>query len=198
MIALVFLAVVGSASAWYTPLVHYANGAAVPYDANNIAATNAHLAAKGYGYGLHGYSAGVHLLGKREAEAEPEADASLVTYANGAVVPFNPALHANYAAPYAHGYSAYAPYAYANHAYGLYGRKKREAEADAYLAGYPYAAHGVYGAYAGAYAHPLNYAAAPLVAHYNGAVVPAEPYAVVKARAEHLTAKAEAYATHAY
>ena len=46
-----------------------------------------------------------------------------MTYANGAVVPFNPALHANYAAPYAHGYSAYAPYAYANHAYGLYGRK---------------------------------------------------------------------------
>ena len=32
---------VGAVSA--SPLVHYPNGAAVPYDANNVAATNAHL-----------------------------------------------------------------------------------------------------------------------------------------------------------
>merc|ERR1711974_132657 len=54
----------------YAPLTHpvtsvgglttYANGAVVPTDFNNLAATHAHLASKG-----------LHLLGKREAEAEP-------------------------------------------------------------------------------------------------------------------------------
>ena len=64
---------------------------------------------KGLAYGLH-YpyaAAGYHYLGKREAEADP----ALVTYSNGAVVPFDPAHHSVY--------SAY-PYAYN---FGLYGKK---------------------------------------------------------------------------
>merc|ERR1711973_188818 len=68
-------------------LVAYPNGALVPYDGANIAATNAHLAYKGYlGYGYH-------YLGKRSAEAEADADPALVAYSNGAVVPYYAPLH---------------------------------------------------------------------------------------------------------
>merc|ERR1739848_188079 len=65
-------------------------------------------------------------------------------------------------------------------------RKKREADAQVLLGGaYPYA----YG-YAGLpYALPV---VAPFVAHPNGAIVPLEPADVVKARADHLAAVAEA------
>merc|ERR1711962_57739 len=94
---LAFLCVVGYASAG---LVHYPNGAVVPVDPANQVATAAHLAAKAYASPY--YHAGYHYLGKREADAD--ADASLVTYPNGAVVPYNPYLH---------------------------GRKRREAEAEA-------------------------------------------------------------------
>merc|ERR1712153_266856 len=69
------------------------------------------------------------------------------------------------------------------------GRKKREADPQVLLAGaygaYPYAGYG----YAGL---PYGLPFAPLVGHPNGAVVPLEPAAVVKARAEHLAAVAEA------
>jgi len=156
MIALLML--VGAVSA--SPLVHYPNGAAVPYDANNVAATNAHLLNKGLAYGLH-YpyaAAGYHYLGKREAEADP----ALVTYSNGAVVPFDPAHHSVY--------SAY-PYAYN---FGLYGKKKREAD-PAYLVN-TYAAYHPSTYYAGY--HPYGLVHQPLVAHLNGAVVPAEPIEV--------------------
>merc|ERR1719187_1815538 len=105
MIALLML--VGAVSA--SPLVHYPNGAAVPYDATNVAVVPfdpAHhsvvemgiykkgkkfITRDGLAYGLH-YpyaAAGYHYLGKREAEADP----ALVTYSNGAVVPFDPAHH---------------------------------------------------------------------------------------------------------
>merc|ERR1712033_6983 len=91
------------------------------------------------------------------------ASAGLVHYPNGAVVPFDPY---NQAATAAH---------LATRGYGHYW--KREAEADA----------GVFAA------SPLyHYGLAPastLVAHPNGAVVPAEPYAVVQARANHLATK---------
>merc|ERR1711944_98222 len=81
----------------YAPVTHpvtsvgglttYANGAVVPTDPSNLAATHAHLASKG-----------LHLLGKREAEAEPwygyypaypgvTSVGALTTYSNGAVVP---------------------------------------------------------------------------------------------------------------
>jgi len=77
-------------------LTTYSNGAVVPTDVNNLAATSAHLAGKG----LHG----LHLLGKREAEpyygiygAYPVTSSvitsinpALTTYANGAVVPTDP------------------------------------------------------------------------------------------------------------
>merc|ERR1712018_362663 len=70
-------------------LTTYANGAVVPTDPANLAATSAHLASKGYGY---------HLLGKREAESDPyygyfpsypgvTSVGAQTTYTNGAVVP---------------------------------------------------------------------------------------------------------------
>jgi len=77
-------------------LTTYSNGAVVPTDVNNLAATSAHLAGKG----LHG----LHLIGKREAEpyygiygAYPVTSSvitsinpALTSYANGAIVPTDP------------------------------------------------------------------------------------------------------------
>jgi len=77
-------------------LTTYSNGAVVPTDPANLAATSAHLAGKG----LHG----LHLIGKREAEpyygiygAYPVTSSvitsinpAITTYANGAVVPTDP------------------------------------------------------------------------------------------------------------
>merc|ERR1711962_496663 len=140
-------------------LVHYHNGAVVPVDPANQVATAAHLAAEAYASPY--YHAGYHYLGKREADAD--ADASLVTYPNGAVVPYNPYLH-GVGSHYAYGY--------------LHGRKRREAEAEAD----PFV---LYNAYNFGY---LPYVQ-PLVAHPNGAVVPLEPASVVKARADHLATK---------
>merc|ERR1711942_643277 len=89
-------------------LVHYPNGAAVPYDGANLAATNAHLASKGYlGFPHHGL-VNPFVFGRKKREADP-----LVHYPNGA----------NIAATNAHlaskGYLGF-PF--------IYGRKKREAE----------------------------------------------------------------------
>merc|ERR1719445_315658 len=128
----------------------------------------------GYGYGHHlGYS---HLgyagypytsyYGKREA------DPQYLTYGH----------HLGYSHL---GYAGYAGYPYS-----YYG--KRDAKADPqYL---------TYGVHAGPLnfvpaVHHLSYAAVAvpgLVAHPNGAIVPVEPHEVVKARAEHLAAKASA------
>merc|ERR1712168_355069 len=73
-------------------LVTYPNGAVVPYDPANIAATNAHLATTYPRFGgYHGL--GYPLVGKRSAEAEAEADPGLVAYSNGAVVPYYAPLH---------------------------------------------------------------------------------------------------------
>ena len=99
----------------------YANGAVVPTNTPAVqAATNAHLAAKasitaahglyhGYGHLGHlGYYG--HYLGKRSADAEAEpwygwyghpaitSVGALTTYANGAVVPTDPANQAATAA----------------------------------------------------------------------------------------------------
>merc|ERR1719348_2195407 len=111
---MISLIVLGLAACVSGSLVTYPNGAQVPFDGANLAATHAHLASKGYGlYHAGLYHGGVHYLGKREAEA----DASLVTYSNGAVVPYNPYLHG----------VGYGLYGYG----GVHYIGKREAEADA-------------------------------------------------------------------
>merc|ERR1719244_287485 len=112
---MISLIVLGLAACVSGSLVTYPNGAQVPYD-------GAHLASKGYyhaglAYGGLVHHGGVHYIGKREAEA----DASLVTYSNGAVVPYNPYLHGV-------GYGLY-------HG-GVHYLGKREAEADASLVTY--------------------------------------------------------------
>merc|ERR1719347_951459 len=113
------------------------------------------------------------------------ASAGLVTYPNGAVVPHNPALEAatvgHIARKYAYGVNPYYGGLYG----GVHYLGKREAEADAGYLGVYGAGYG-YPAYTAAY--PLAHYQ-PLVAHPNGAVVPLEPAAVVKARADHLATK---------
>merc|ERR1712128_288688 len=103
-----------------------------------------------YGAYPYGHSYG-HYIGKRSADAEPEADASVLYGAYG---------YAGYAAsPYTHGYSGYAasPYAYGAYPY-TYGTRyigKRSADAE------PEAdASVLYGAYA--------YAASPYTHGYSG------------------------------
>ena len=142
---------------------------------------------------------------KRSADPQVLGADGLVTYPNGAIAPFDPnvalATAQHYAAKAAYG-SWYPLEGAANvhpaavpalHYSGLYGRKKREADAQVLLGGaygaYPYAL-GAYG-YAGL---PYGLPFVPLVAHPNGAVVPLEPADVVKARADHLAAVAEALA----
>merc|ERR1712029_973595 len=214
-------------------LVTHWNGAVTPVDHANFAATAAHLAIKGHPYVYYG---------KREAEAEPEADPQYLTY--GHHLGYSHLGYAGYAGyPYTYygkreaeadpqyltyghhlgyshlGYAGYAGYPYTSY-YG-----KRGAEADSqYLgygyghhlgyshlgyAGYPYSYYGkrdaepqvlTYGVHAGPLnfvpaVHHLSYAAVAvpgLVAHPNGPIVPVEPHEVVKARAEHLAAKASA------
>jgi hypothetical protein len=217
-------------------LVHYPNGAAVPLDAANLAATNAHLLSKGLVHhpyiGYTGYPSLHWGRKKREAEADP----LLIKYSNGAVAPFDPNVAVATANHYAakalaggypfvgaagvHPAAAVYPYAgaylpYAGVAEGLVhlpngavvpvepeenqkaraehlaaklalGRKKREADpALVYAAGLlPYG-----------YGYPLVPLVAPFVHHpASGAIVPAEPLDVVKARAEHLKAHADATA----
>ncbi len=197
-------------------MVTYSNGAVVPYDGANLAATAAHLATRGYGYG-YPYAGYGFLYGRKKREAE--ADAQLVAYPNGAVVPYDGANQAATAAHLAskglvYGYG----YPYAGYGY-IYGRKKREAEADAQLVAYP---NGAVVPYDGAnqaataahlaskglvygYGYPyagLGYlygrkkreadADAQLVAYPNGAVVPYDG-ANQAATAAHLASKGLAY-----
>jgi len=156
--------------AYWTPavytasgLVAHANGALVPdYTPAQKAAAAAHLTTKAneyalkypygaYAYGAYPYAFGgypYHYLGKREAEAEAEADpeaywtpavytpSGLVAHANGALVPdYTPAQKAaaaahlttkasEYALKYPFGAYAYGSYPYAYgaypYAYGAY------------------------------------------------------------------------------
>ena len=119
--------------------------------------------------------------------AVASAQVALVTYPNGAVAPAKtPEVVAAEAAHFAaKGLPAY-PWGAYNGLWNGY--------AGAY-AGYPYGgaygyaglgAYAGYPGYAGAYGYPY---APALVAHPNGAVVPAEPADVVAARAAHLAAK---------
>merc|ERR1711976_581203 len=196
-------------------LVVYPNGGGAPFDPNNAAATKEHFAALNEAsaavnpYFTHAQDlavaapvayaglpiAGIYGRKKRSADPQVLGADGLVTYPNGAVAPFDPnvalATANHYAAKAAYG--SWVPLAGAANvhpaavpaypALALAGRKKREADAQVLVAGaLPYAAYGL------PYAFPM----APLVAHPNGAVVPLEPADVVKARADHLAAVAEA------
>merc|ERR1712126_617495 len=86
----------------------YAGYAGYPYAGLRTYAGYPYATAYGaypYAYGAYG-----HYLGKRSADAEPEADAALLYGAYG---------YAGYAAPYAYGYAGYAGYPYAA-AYGAF------------------------------------------------------------------------------
>merc|ERR1711922_75836 len=175
-------------------LVSYPNGAVVPADEPAVAAVRAsHLAAHGnilphaglpyaagYPYAAgHAYAAGYpYAAGHAYAAgyagypyAAGYVHQPFVAHPNGAVVP------------------ADEPAVVAARADHL------AAHGAAYAAGYPYAA-----GYAG-YPYAAGYVNQPLVAHPNGAVVPAdepavvpaEPLEVVAARAEHLAAHGIAY-----
>merc|ERR1712168_414246 len=176
----------------HAQLVVYPNGAVAPFDPNNAAATKEHFAALAEaGSNVNPYN--THLFapayyGKRSAEPQVLGADGLVTYPNGAVAPFDPnvalATAQHYAAKAAHG--SWVPLAGAANVHPpaalIYGRKKREADPAVFVGAYPYP-------YAYSFA-PV--AVAPFVAHPNGAVVPLEPEDVVRARADHLAAVAEA------
>merc|ERR1711910_155938 len=183
----------------HAQLVVYPNGAVAPFDPNNAAATKEHFAALAEAgsivnpYNTHAQDLAVpHLVaplyyGKRSAEPQVLGADGLVTYPNGAVAPFDPnvalATAQHYAAKAAHG--SWVPLAGAANVHPpaalVYGRKKREADPQVFVGASPYP----YYSFA-----PVP--VAPFVAHPNGAVVPVEPEDVVKARADHLAAVAEA------
>merc|ERR1712228_1158463 len=208
-----FLIVSSLLVAAHAQLVAYPNGAVAPFDPNNAAATKEHFAALNEAgaavnpYFTHAQDlavaapvtyaglpiAGIYGRKKRSADPQVLGADGLVTYPNGAVAPFDPnvaiATANHYAAKAAYG--SWVPLAGATNVHpaavpaylALAGRKKREADAQVLVAGaLPYAAYSL------PYALPI----APFVAHPNGAVVPLEPADVVKARADHLAAVAEA------
>merc|ERR1711868_240753 len=131
-------------------------------DAQYLTYAGHHVGYGHLGYAGVGYHPYTTFYGKREAEADPQ----YVTYAGH---------HLGYS-HLGYGYAGYHPYT------TFYG--KREADPQVVAYGIPAVHHAV-----------VPYAAVVvpgLVAHPNGAVVPVEPHAVVKARAEHLAAKASA------
>jgi len=69
------------------------------------------LTAYPYSYGAYPYTYGARYIGKRSADAEPEADAALL-YGNYG--------YAGYAAPYSYGYSGYRAYGAYPYSYGAY------------------------------------------------------------------------------
>merc|ERR1712241_1283319 len=181
-------------------LTTYANGAVVPTDPANQAATAAHLVGKGLETGITGTA--WHYLGKREAEADPDAWYGLyggyhgfgygyhhplitsvgafTTYANGAVVPTNtPAVQAAtnaHLAAKAHITAAHGLYHGYGHLgyYGHYlGKRSADAEAEPWY---------------GWYGHPAITSVGALTTYANGAVVPTDP-ANQAATAAHLAGK---------
>merc|ERR1711881_217010 len=141
------------------------------------------------------------------------ASAQLVAYPNGAVAPFYGyngynGYYPGYAGAYGYGagylgYNGYNGYPYASalvaHPNGAVvpadTPAQHAAKVEHFAAkGEAYAAHGLapyaYAAAPYVHGHPAVYAAgyAGLVAHPNGALVPAEPADVVAARQEHLAA----------
>merc|ERR1711992_124155 len=143
-------------------LVRHWNGAVTPLDTPSVQiARAAHLTAKAnayayrpysfYNYGAYPAYSAYHGLfrGKREAEAEAEAEPQYSTYGNY----------------YGAGYPAYAAYPYSYPTYGGRYLHKREAEAEAepqYYSGLTYgnyygAGYPTYATY-GAYRYPATYA----------------------------------------
>jgi len=124
-------------------------GYAAPYSLGYRGYAGAYGAYGAYPY-AHSYG---HYIGKRAAEAEPEADASVLYGSYG------------YARPYSVGYAGYAghPYAYGAYPYAARGHYigKRSAEADASVlyGAYGYAASPYTHGYAGYAAHPAAYGA---------------------------------------
>merc|ERR1711978_706302 len=177
----------------HAQLVAYPNGAVAPFDPNNAAATKEHFAALAEAgaivnpYTTHAQDLAVPVVvpaaglyyGKRSADPQVVGADGLVTYPNVAI-----ATAQHYAAKAAYG--SYVPLAGAANVHPpaalVYGRKKREADPQLLVGAYPYFAPYAYA--------PV--AVAPFVAHPNGAVVPLEPEDVVRARADHLAAVAEA------
>merc|ERR1712212_1045172 len=153
-----------------TQLVSYPNGAVVPADEPAVAAVrSAHLAAHGNILPHAGLAYAAGYAGFPYAAGYVHQP--FVAHPNGAVVPADePAVVA----------------ARADHL---------AAHGAAYAAGYPYAA-GYAGQHAAGYAgypYAAGYVNQPLVAHPNGAVVPADEPAVVAARADHLAAHGVAH-----
>merc|ERR1712168_1316360 len=108
-----------------------------------------------YGYPYAGYGA---IYGKREAEAEPEADPALLYGTYG----YGPLAYGLKSAPCVNAANVPVPCAGAAYAYGypyagygaIYGKSEAEAEPEADpallyggLAAYPYAGYATYGAY---------------------------------------------------
>merc|ERR1712200_396671 len=104
------------------------------------------------------------------------SSAQLVSYPNGAVVPADDPAVVAVRASHLAAHGNILPHA-----------------GHAYAAGYPYAAGHAYAAGYAGYPYAAGYVHQPLVAHPNGAVVPADEPAVVAARADHLAAHGVAH-----
>merc|ERR1719369_316395 len=159
----------------YGGLVGHPNGAVVPVDEPTVAAAKAnHLAAYGAAGiansaiaapAYQGYAAGYGYAGSYGYAGAQNLNTQLVAHPNGAVVPADePAVAAARAQHFAAGGGRAAPIV----------------AAQGYAAGYGYAP--AYG-----YSGTLNLNT-QLVAHPNGAVVPADEPAVAAARANHFAA----------
>ena len=160
--------ITASSAAPFYGLVAHPNGAVVPIDEPAVALARAdHLAAKGVlAYAAYGQAGVGHAYAGVPALAHGYAgplnlNTHLVAHPNGALVPADePAVVAARADHLAAARAvAYAAYGHAGYAYGA----------------------------APAVAH-VGYGGPHLVAHPNGAVVPADEPAVVAARAAHLAA----------
>merc|ERR1712001_746393 len=158
-------------------LVGHTNGAIVPVDEPAVAAARAdHFAAGGgrgsLGYAGVGYAAAAPVYAAGYGYAGPlNLNTHLVGHPNGAVVPVDEpavaAARADHLAARGAQYAAIAPVAVAAPAFA------------APIAAVPAVGYG--------YSGPLNLNT-PLVAHPNGAVVPADEPAVAAARADHFAA----------
>merc|ERR1711935_343822 len=125
-------------------------GYAAPYSLGYRGYAGAHGAYGAYPY-AHSYG---HYLGKRSADAEPEAEASVLYGSYG---------YAGYAAPHSVGYTGYSGYPYSHAAYpyaGAYGHCIGKRSADAEPEADASVLYGSYG-YAG-------YAASPYTHGYSG------------------------------
>jgi len=91
-----------------------------------------------YTYSYPAYSYGLWGRKKREAEAEPKADADPYLLYGG----YGAGLYGGYASSY-YSYPSYT-YSYPAYGYSIYGRKKREAEAEPKADADPYLLYGGY------------------------------------------------------